>query len=154
MILVLLGTHEQPFERAIDLVLGARLDDDLIIQHGHTHPRHESERVVWREFAPYEEIMELCESASAIVCHAGVGTIMTALAAGTTPVVIPRLAVHGEHVDDHQLQIARAFGSEGRVIVLEDGADLSHALTQAQTGTRYEPRNERLRQAVAAAVDA
>jgi UDP-N-acetylglucosamine transferase subunit ALG13 len=54
--------------------------------------------------------------ADAIVCHAGVGTIMTALSVGKHPVVLPRLAMYGEHVDDHQLQITRAFGERGVVV--------------------------------------
>jgi UDP-N-acetylglucosamine transferase subunit ALG13 len=90
---------------------------------------------------------------SSIVCHAGVGTIMTALAVAKTPVVIPRLRRFGEHVDDHQLQIASAFDRMGLIVACMDGDDLASAVETAQ---RIRPSGYRskgdLRRAVALAV--
>jgi UDP-N-acetylglucosamine transferase subunit ALG13 len=69
--------------------------------------------------------------ADAVVCHAGVGTLMTAVSLGRVPVAMPRLRAHGEHVDDHQAQIARELGSAGYVIPCVEGADLPAALRRA-----------------------
>jgi len=41
---------------------------------------------------------------------------------------MPRLRAHGEHVDDHQLQLARRLEPHGLVTVVEDEAGLARAL--------------------------
>lgn len=126
--------------------------DHLVVQHGHTPPRPELEHVSWLDFAPYEVIVDLCRQAAGVICHAGVGTIMTVLANGTTPVVISRLARYGEHVDDHQLQIAREFQARGMVVAAEEGniRDALHRAAAARV-TRKPPGA--LARAVAGAVD-
>ncbi|RMB12280.1 glycosyltransferase [Eilatimonas milleporae] len=48
----------------------------------------------------------------AIVSHAGMGTILTALQAGKPIIILPRLARYGEHRNDHQL--ATAANLQGR----------------------------------------
>ncbi len=71
--------------------------------------------------------------ASAVVCHAGVGTILSALGTGKQPIVLPRLRQYGEHVDDHQLQITRAFANRAIVIACFDGDDIIECVSQART---------------------
>lgn len=131
MILLSLGTHQQPFPRALDLVEPLALSgEELVIQHGSTAPRPEMPNTRWIEYMPYEQIVETMMDAESVVCHAGVGTIMTALKTAHTPVVVPRLAGHGEHVDDHQLDIATRFAERGLVRVLSTETDLAPLLVQ------------------------
>jgi UDP-N-acetylglucosamine transferase subunit ALG13 len=138
LILLTLGTHEQPFDRALEMIVLVSAFEDVVVQHGHTPPRPiPGARMV--EFARPGELGELMDAASAVVCHAGVGSIMTTIAHGHTPVVIPRLRRYGEHVDDHQLQIAEEFELEGMVIAVRDGDDLAGAVWRA----RELPRRER-----------
>ena len=54
-----------------------------------------------------------------VVSHAGVGTFVRCLEAGKAPVLVPRRASRGEHVDDHQLQIAQVAGGRGLAVVRE-----------------------------------
>jgi UDP-N-acetylglucosamine transferase subunit ALG13 len=77
----------------------------------------------------YEEMVDAMERASSVICHAGVGTIMSALKVGHTPVVIPRRAQYGEHVDDHQLDIANRFAERGLVVCVTSERDLAPLLT-------------------------
>jgi UDP-N-acetylglucosamine--N-acetylmuramyl-(pentapeptide) pyrophosphoryl-undecaprenol N-acetylglucosamine transferase len=51
--------------------------------------------------------------ADVVVTHAGIATMVGLLDRGVFPVVVPREAVHGEHVDDHQCQAADAFHQSG-----------------------------------------
>jgi UDP-N-acetylglucosamine--N-acetylmuramyl-(pentapeptide) pyrophosphoryl-undecaprenol N-acetylglucosamine transferase len=44
--------------------------------------------------------------ADVVVAHAGTGIALMALENGKCPILVPRRAMHGEHVDDHQLTIA------------------------------------------------
>jgi len=46
-------------------------------------------------------------SADVVITHAGVGAALTALEQSKHPILIPRSVRYGEHVDDHQQQVAR-----------------------------------------------
>ena len=56
-----------------------------------------------------------CEPRTAIVAHAGMGTILTALEIGKPLLVMPRRAALGEHRNDHQLATARRFADLGEL---------------------------------------
>jgi UDP-N-acetylglucosamine transferase subunit ALG13 len=111
---------------------------------------------VWIEFMPYEEVVDTMAKADSVICHAGVGTIMTALKAGHTPVVIPRQAQHGEHVDDHQLDIATRFAERGLVRCVTIETDLAPLLTPRgeNNGRQIGKGSAELRKAVLDAVAA
>jgi UDP-N-acetylglucosamine--N-acetylmuramyl-(pentapeptide) pyrophosphoryl-undecaprenol N-acetylglucosamine transferase len=122
LIFLSLGTHEAPFTRAVDLMTPlAQEGHQLIIQHGYTPIRQDLPNVTWRQYMPYEDIVKTMASAETVVCHAGVGTIMTALRLGHLPIVIPRLQQHHEHVDDHQCDIAMRLDERGLVTCLRPG---------------------------------
>ena len=106
----------------------ARRGEDLVIQHGSTAPRPEMPNTTWVEFMAFEEVVDTMTKANSVVCHAGVGTIMTALQTGHAPVVIPRQANYGEHVDDHQLDIATRFAERGMVRCVTSETDLAPLL--------------------------
>ena len=50
-----------------------------------------------------------------VIAHAGVGSALSALLAGRHPVLVPRRSSLGEHVDDHQFQIAGELAERGLV---------------------------------------
>lgn len=130
MILLSLGTHQQPFPRALDLIAPlASQGVPIIVQHGSTAPRSGMQNVTWIEFMPFDDVVDTMIKADNVICHAGVGSIMTALQVGHTPVVVPRLADHGEHVDDHQLDIATRFAERGLVRCVTTATDLAPLLT-------------------------
>jgi UDP-N-acetylglucosamine transferase subunit ALG13 len=56
-----------------------------------------------------------------------------ALRAGNMPIVMPRRKHYGEHVDDHQLEGARALAAEGRIVVVYEPAELPAAIDEART---------------------
>lgn len=128
--------------------------EDVVVQHGYTPPHPGVANVSWFEFVSYEELIALMRRASTVACHAGVGTIMTALSLGKTPLVIPRLRELREHVDDHQLQIAAALANRGLVVSYLPGDDLFEAIDTARAG-HATPRGggNRLKQAVREAVE-
>ena len=135
MIFLTLGTHNQPFERAIDLVAPLCGHERVVIQHGQTPARPEL-RAEWHESLTTTQMRAMMRAASTVICHAGVGCIMTALAQDRHPIVVPRLHCHGEHVDDHQLEIAGELDRRGVVVMHVDGEPL--ALTMSRTATRQQ----------------
>lgn len=152
MILLLLGTEQLPFGRAVDRALPLAAHEEMVVQHGYTATRV-AERVSWIQFMPYERVLELCQEASAVVCHAGIGTIITARSVGKTPLVIPRLGRFGEAVDDHQVQISREFARRKLVVQLGDDDDVHRALRLAASSHQAREATDLLRRAVADAVD-
>ena len=110
------------FLRLLDFLPG----DDLIVQFGPGQPPANARYVVpWMTF---EEVVENMNSATHVVSHAGVGTILTAINTGHVPVVFPRLRRFNETVDDHQLELATAMAETGRVVVVEEPDDLVGAI--------------------------
>lgn len=141
LILCALGTHPQPFERALDWVLQASGEEELVVQHGATPARGASDRVRWQRYVPYDQLVELMRAADVVVAHAGVGTLMTAIEAGRVPVAIPRLRSAGEHVDDHQVQIATELGGVGYLVPCM-GADALPAAIEAARGGSARVRSQ------------
>ena len=128
MILVLTGTHQQQFNRLLEAVDALALPD-VIAQTGHStfQPRgtcHQS--------LPFEDVQRLLREADIVICHAGTGTVMSALAAGKCPVVAPRFVQFGEHVDNHQIELVAALAENDLIIPWLPGNDLAAALEQAR----------------------
>jgi UDP-N-acetylglucosamine transferase subunit ALG13 len=126
MIVVTVGTNEQPFDRLVRASSELRLDEPLFVQHGSSRLPHGPG--TWVDFLPYEELAERIRLARVVVCHAGVGSIMLARHFGKRPLVVPRRIALGEAVDDHQLPLARRLDSRGIVDLVEDTAALEMAI--------------------------
>jgi UDP-N-acetylglucosamine transferase subunit ALG13 len=73
--------------------------------------------------------------ASAIIGHAGIGTITTALDCNKPLLVMPRLKKYGEVVNDHQVAIARKFEELGLVLVMYSVEELPEKIKQLKTFT-------------------
>jgi UDP-N-acetylglucosamine transferase subunit ALG13 len=154
LILVTLGTHTQPFPRALALVQPLAAHEEVVVQHGHTAPPSWCGPSQCFDFTDYDRLVALVQEAEAVICHSGVGTIMTALGFGRIPIVVPRLARFGEHVDDHQVDIATAFAARRLVVRCENG-DIEAAFQAARGRTALAvSRAGELRRAVAEAVRA
>lgn len=64
-----------------------------------------------------DELELAISEADVVISHAGVGSALTALSCGKRPILVPREAAKGEHVDDHQRQIAQELGERGLALV-------------------------------------
>ena len=126
MIFATVGSHPTfKFDRFLRL-LDSLPGDNLIVQFGPGQPPANARHAVpWMTF---EEVVDNMNSATHVVSHAGVGTILTAINAGHVPVVFPRLCRFDETVDDHQLELATAMAETGRVVVVEEADDLASAI--------------------------
>ncbi len=121
MIFLTVGTERFPFDRLVAtvdqaLVPGGPLaGEQVVAQTGPLTfvPRH----FPVRSLVPFPEMVDLLTRSEVIVAHAGVGTVLLALKLGRVPIVMPRLAALGEHLDDHQLEFARRLAELCRVLV-------------------------------------
>ena len=135
MILVTVGTLHFPFERLLRAVDELPGDEELIVQS--RAPGTRPERARWVEDLPYEQLVAEIQRARVVVCHAGVGSILTALSNGKRPIVVPRLGRYGEAVDDHQLALGRRLAQDGLVTLVEDPAELAAAVAAPPEGPAH-----------------
>ena len=154
------GTHSQPFDRLLALVDEAAgrgiLPSPLVVQGGPStyRPRH----FRLRAWLSPEEVAGAIGRAEYVICHAGSGLLSGALRAGRRPLVLARLACHGEHYDDHQTQIVAKLADLGLAVPLQDeirAEDLAAARAPLSPSSTWalEPHiEEALRAELAAAV--
>ena len=71
------------------------------------------------DLLPSDELEHAIADADVVIGHAGVGLTLTALRAGTIPVLVPRRRARREHTDDHQAQLARELSARGLAIAAE-----------------------------------
>ena len=82
--------------------------------------------VAGRNQVSADELQRAIVEADLVVTHGGIGSALTVLEAGRVPVMVPRRAAFGEHVDDHQTLICSHLGERG-IAVSREVADLSPA---------------------------
>jgi UDP-N-acetylglucosamine transferase subunit ALG13 len=86
-------------------------------------------------FVPYEELRRLVSEARIVVTHAGAGSALLALGQGKRPVLVPRLAQHGEAIDDHQVSFAKRMAGLGLAHVVFDPMNLPGFLATLPDGS-------------------
>lgn len=139
MIFVTVGT-QLAFDRltaAVDDWAGGAAQREVFAQIGPSslRPRH----IEYAQFTSPEECTERMQAATAIVAHAGVGTILTALELGKPLLIMPRRAALGEHRNDHQLATAERFAAVSGVEVAFDETELPLKLCQLKLGASQPP---------------
>ena len=143
MIFVTVGTNEARFDRLLRAVAQLPIEEELLIQHGHSSPiRAPHAELV--DFLPFEQLVETVRRARVVVSHAGVGTVMVALANARRPVVVPRRKAYGEAVDDHQLQLGRRFAAIGLVTLVEAPEALGDAISHTHDAPAVLPASSTL----------
>ncbi|MGN0677422.1 MAG: glycosyltransferase [Ruminococcus sp.] len=131
MIFVTVGTHEQPFNRLIECVDNLKkqniIADDVIIQTGYS--TYEPEYCKWSKLYPYQKMTELVKKADIVITHGGPSSFIMPLQVGKIPVVVPRQFKFNEHVNNHQLEFAKAVAErQGNIIVVEDISKLKDTI--------------------------
>jgi len=132
VIFVTVGSVD-PFDRlirAMDEWAGSRGRSDVFAQIGRSRyqPRH-MEAV---QFLSPSGFRKRIREARLIVAHAGTGSIIAAMEAGTPIIIMPKCAHLGEHRNDHQVATAKRFGQKQGIIVANDETDLIVKLEQEE----------------------
>lgn len=128
LVFVTVGTDHHPFDRLVDWIdrWAPRAPAvRLLVQHGTAHAPAHAEGT---PFVGPDEFASTLDEATAVVCAGGPGAIMETRAAGLRPIVVPRRAGLGEHVDDHQRRFADFMAGRGLVTLADDEPSLDAAL--------------------------
>jgi UDP-N-acetylglucosamine transferase subunit ALG13 len=138
MIFVTVGTQGQ-FDRlirTIDEWAGAHGRTDVFAQTGPSDYR--SKHIRTETVIDPTEFRKRVESASLVIAHAGMGSIITALELGKPIIVMPRRANLGEHRNDHQVATAKRFAEQGRIMVALNEQELFDKLDQLEVSDEVE----------------
>lgn len=118
-VFVTVGTDYHPFDRLVEWTDVAHVDErfpSFFVQSGTSRsPRH----APGSPYLDYEEMIARMRDAVAIVTHGGPATIIQARQLGKLPIVVPRRAGKGEHVDDHQWRFAQRLDQKGDAVLVE-----------------------------------
>lgn len=129
-----------PFDRLVKTVADAKasgaIGERVVLQVGEGGFQPRLDDVEVHETLPFDRVLELLKEADIVVCHGGTGSLITALREGCRTIVLPRTFARGEHYDDHQVEIARAFAQRGLVSVVEDGPEFEEKLAEARMRPR------------------
>lgn len=148
MILISCGTEKYPFNRLVVMTqeLAARHPQrHFIYQNRVMDVIPQGKNITVQRMLPYQEFRAAIQQCEHYICHAGIGSIVTALAEGVMPLVIPRRHEFGEHVDDHQLQITEKLVGLGMIRVFHSLAELEALVAgDEQEGISYQFQNQPL----------
>ena len=131
MIFVTVGTHEQPFNRLVkkidELKGNGTIQDDVFIQTGFS--TYEPKYCKWSRLIPYREMVKNVAEARIVITHGGPASFIMTLQIGKTPIVVPRQKQFNEHVNDHQLDFAKAVADRmGTIIPVVQTNDLKDVI--------------------------
>jgi UDP-N-acetylglucosamine transferase subunit ALG13 len=135
VILVITGTEVYPFERLVRevdrLQSSGAIGEDFFLQLGSTpgEPGH----VRFERFLSFGRVLQEIQGASVVITHAGAGTALVCIQQGKHPILVPRLARHGEVIDDHQVPFAEKMAEAGLAAVVHDMKDLAPAIATVRS---------------------
>ncbi len=122
MIFVTVGTEKFPFDRlvrCVDLAVGeGKIMEEVFIQKGHSS--YVPQYAKYTEFLGFPRMMDMLQRSRVVVSHAGVGSFLLCIQLGKVPILVPRRATLGEHLDDHQLEFAKVIELLNKAIVTYD----------------------------------
>ncbi len=148
LILVTVGTQKFPYERLIktidNLVKEHKIQEKVFMQIGTSQftPKY----CDYERYVPHEELNKKLDECSLLITHSGVGMIISACNRDKPVIVLPRLKKYGEHVDDHQVEIAEAFSEKNYVYYCRDEKDMLEAIKNARQKKyeKYQSKNKKI----------
>jgi UDP-N-acetylglucosamine transferase subunit ALG13 len=115
VIFVTVGTEQYPFNRLLDWIEHARTRDGLVepivVQHGACTNRIGGAE--HHKTLSQEVFAETVERARVVISHCGEGSFLQLRSCTTPFLLVPRRHGLGEHLDDHQWELARALKEMG-----------------------------------------
>ena len=142
-VVVTIGTLDFSFRRLLDRLKAVLSEQvEVVVQAGPDSSRIDWPGATVEAMMDPDELSSLMARADVVVAHAGIGSALMAFEAGKSPILVPRVKSHGEHVDDHQAQIAQQFADRG-LAVMADASGIGPEHFSQALARRVEPAPER-----------
>lgn len=134
MIFVALGTQKFQFNRLLQMIdqllADGKIAEPVFAQIGNSD--YEPRNFQYASFLDKNELEKKIRECDVLITHSGVATIIAGLKNDKKVIVVPRLAKYGEHVDDHQVQIAESFSKQNYVIMCTENDKLEELIVKAK----------------------
>jgi len=134
MILISVGTHNQPFDRLLRevdrLAEKEEIKDKIIAQIGYSSYKPRNYR--YFKFTSWNRILDLNKKADVVITHGGAGNLLIASYFNKQIVAVPRMKRYGEHLNDHQIQLVKELEKQGRVLAVYNITNLGQAIRKAK----------------------
>jgi UDP-N-acetylglucosamine transferase subunit ALG13 len=115
MIFVTVGTEQFPFDRMLNWVDRAmnelKSEEPVIVQYGTSTLRIPG--ALHQDFLSPELFNYFLHQSRIVISHCGEGSFLSMQRSGKPFMLVPRRGGLGEHVDDHQWEMAEAFQKLG-----------------------------------------
>jgi len=129
-----LGTQKFQFNRLLRevdrLIEQKKIDEEVFAQIGHSDYKPKNYDAV--DFLDKDIFERKVSDCDMLITHSGVGSIISGINKGKPVIVVPRLKKYNEHVDDHQLEIAKAFSQKNYVMMCSEINDLEKIIEEAR----------------------
>ena len=130
MIFVTVGNDFRGFDRLLKKIdeIAPRIPSDIVVQRGYS--KYLSKNTKCFPFVSMDKAIEYIRESELVVSHAGIGTIILCREYGVPLLILPRRKSHGEHMNDHQLEIAKALEErrDENIHVVYDEEQLGEAI--------------------------
>ena len=142
MIFVTVGNDFRNFDRLLKKIdeIAPCIPMEMVIQKGCSG--YLPKNVRYFDFVPFYKATKYFQKSQLVVSHAGIGTIILCKQYGIPILILPRKRKYGEHMNDHQLEIAQVLEKrEDENIYVIDGEDQLKAkiLEILRIGRRHTP---------------
>jgi len=109
MIFVTVGNDFRNFDRLLGKMdeIAPLIPNEIVIQRGYS--RYLPKNTTCFDFISMDIAIEYIRKSELVVSHAGIGTIILCKEYGVPILIFPRRKKYGEHMNDHQMEIAKAL---------------------------------------------
>ena len=143
MIFVTVGSAPHSFKRLVQKMdeIASEIDNKVVIQKGFTS--YQPARAASFDFVDYADAISYFEKCEVVISHASAGPVLYARKFEKPLIIVPRNGSLKEHVDNHQMETAKALENSSEMIeIVYHTDDLSSAIRRAllksSEGLRYE----------------
>lgn len=134
MIFVTVGSQKFPFDRLIskvdELAGSGVITQPVFAQTG--HGTYQPKYILHTSFLDKVAYEEKIQEADTLICHAAAGVMISGLHNRKKIIAIPRLRRYGEHVDDHQRELAAELARRNFLLYLDDMGQLPQSLLEIE----------------------
>jgi len=139
MVFVTLGTQDKSFKRLlndIDECIDNRIiKDKVVVQAGYT--KYDSKNMEIFDLLDKDDFDKYISECDLLICHGGVGSILTGLKNNKKVIACPRLFKYNEHINDHQEQIVDKFSKLGYILAYNEGDNLDEIIIKSK---KFKPK--------------
>jgi UDP-N-acetylglucosamine transferase subunit ALG13 len=142
MIFVTVGNDFRNFNRLLTKIdeIAHHLPSEVLLQRGYSD--YQPKNIKYFDFVPMDRAIQYIQESELVVSHAGIGTIFLCKKYGIPLIIVPRRKMFGEHMNDHQLEVAAALErreDKNIHVVYEEDRLEEIILNVLKEKTRYRP---------------